>query len=177
VNFIVRSRAPLADWLPNATKATAAADPLHAMSNVLSLEQFLASRNASFRQYVVLLSIFSAIALVLAIVGVYGVMSQSVTQRTGEIGIRVVCGAAARDVLALVLRHAAVVIGIGVAIGVAAAFGLTRLIEGWLWGVTRTDPQTYGVVLVTITLVAFLACLVPAYRALKVDPLTAMRRE
>jgi len=177
MNFIVRSRAPLADWLPTATRAVAAADPLHATSNVISLEQFLFSRNASFRQYVVLLSVFSAIALVLAIIGVYGVMSQSVTHRTGEIGIRVAFGARARDVLALVLRHAAVVIGLGISIGVAAALGLTRLIEEWLWGVTRSDPQTYATVLGTITLVGFLACLVPALRALKVDPLTAIRRE
>ena len=177
VSFLIRSRAPLESWLPAATRVTTAADPLHAMSNVLSLNQFVASRTASFRQYVVLLSVFSAIALVLAVIGIYGVMSQSVTQRTGEIGIRVAFGAEARDVLMLVLRQGLIVIAIGVTIGTAAALGVTRLIAGVLWGVTPSDPPTYAAVLVTITLVALFACLVPAYRALRVDPLTAIRRE
>ena len=126
---------------------------------------------------VVLLSVFSALALVLAMVGIYGVMSQSVSHRTGEIGIRVAFGARARDVLVLVLRQGLVVIGLGIVIGAIAALGVTRLIQGFLWGVTTSDPQTYTVVLVTIAFVALLACLVPAYRALKVDPLTAMRHE
>jgi len=176
-NFIVRTRAPLADWLPSATRETAAADPLHAMSNVLSLDQFVALRNQRFRQYVVLLSVFSAIALILAVVGIYGVMSQSVTQRTGEIGIRMAFGAQARDVLALILRQGVKVIGVGVVIGALAALGLTRLIQSLLWGVTPSDPTTYATVVATIVVIAIVACVVPAYRALKVDPLTAIRRE
>jgi putative ABC transport system permease protein len=147
------------------------------MSNVLSLEQFVALRNQVFRQYAMLLGVFSTIALVLAVIGIYGVMSQSVTQRTGEIGIRMAFGAEARDVLMLVLRHGFTVIGVGVIIGVAAALGLTRLIAGFLWGVTPSDPQTYAAVLATITFVAVFACVWPAYRALRVDPLTAIRRE
>jgi putative ABC transport system permease protein len=177
VNFIVRSRAPLSQWVAGATTATTAADPLHAMSNVMSLEQFVERQNTGFRQYVVLLAVFSGIALVLAVIGIYGVMTHSVAQRTGEIGIRVAFGAQARDVLALVLRHAFVVIGTGVALGVAAALGATRLIASFLWGVTASDPQTYAVVLATSMLVALFACLVPAYRAVKVDPLTAIRGE
>jgi putative ABC transport system permease protein len=121
--------------------------------------------------------VFSAIALVLAVVGIYGVMSQAVTQRTGEIGIRVAFGAGGRDVLSLILRQGVVVIASGLVIGIIAALGASRLIEGALWGVTPSDPPTYGIVMVTIALVALFACLVPAYRALKVDPLTAMRRE
>jgi len=177
MNFIVRSRVPLAEWLPGATKATAAADPLHAMSNVLSLSQLVALRTAGGRQYATLLGVFSAIALILAVVGIYGVMSQSVTQRTGEIGIRVAFGAGGRDVLSLILRQGLVVIATGLVIGMVAALGATRLIESALWGVTPSDPPTYGVVLAAITLVALFACLVPAYRAMKVDPLTAIRRE
>jgi len=177
MNFIVRSRAPLADWLPAATRATTSADPLHAMSNVLSMEQFVALLNANFRQYVVLLSVFSGIALVLAVIGIYGVMTHSVAQRTGEIGIRMAFGAESRDVLALVLRQALIVIGTGAVIGVVAALGATRLIVGFLWGVKTSDPQTYAAVLATIGIVALFACLVPVYRALKVDPLTAMRHE
>jgi predicted permease len=177
VNFIVRSRAPLGDWLEGATRATTAADPLHAMSNVMSLRQFVERQNTGFRQYVVLLAVFSGIALVLAVIGIYGVMTHSVAQRTGEIGIRVAFGAQARDVLALVLRHAFAVIGTGVVIGVAVSLGATRLIASFLWGVKPSDPQTYAAVLLTITVVALFACLVPAYRAVKVDPLTAIRRE
>ena len=175
MNFIVRSRAPLAVWLPGATMA--AADPLHAMSNVLSLDQLVALRTAGGRQYATLLGVFSAIALILAVVGIYGVMSQSVTQRTGEIGIRIAFGAGGRDVLSLILRQGLAVIASGLIIGIVAALGATRLIEGALWGVTPSDPPTYGVVIAAITLVALFACLVPAYRAMKVDPLTAIRRE
>jgi ABC-type antimicrobial peptide transport system permease subunit len=117
------------------------------------------------------------VALLLAVVGIYGVMSHSVTQRTNEIGIRVAFGASARNVLASVLGRGLIVIGIGTAIGLVASLSLTRIIASSLWGVTPTDPATYTVVLVTLLVVACLACYVPARRALKVDPLVAMRRD
>jgi putative ABC transport system permease protein len=177
MNFLIRSRVPLEQWLPGATAATVAADPLHAMANVVSIEQFVANQSTLLRQYVTLLTVFSGIALLLAMVGVYGVMTHSVTQRTGEIGIRVAFGAQARNVLALVLRQGVTLIVIGIAIGAAAALGLTRLLQGLLWGVKPTDPATYATVMTAIAAVSLMACLVPAYRALKVDPLTAMRQD
>jgi putative ABC transport system permease protein len=114
------------------------------------------------------------------VVGIYGVMSHSVTQRTPEICIRVAFGATARDVLGSVLGRGLAVIGAGMAIGLAVSLGLTRttqIISSTLWGVTATDPATYAIVLVTLFAVACLACYVPARRALKVDPLVAMRHD
>jgi putative ABC transport system permease protein len=104
-------------------------------------------------------------------------MSHSITQRTSEIGIRVAFGATARDILGSVLGQGLIVIGIGMVIGLAASLGLTRIISSSLFGVTASDPTTYGVVLLTLFVVACLACYVPARRALKVDPLVAMRQD
>jgi putative ABC transport system permease protein len=177
VTFVVRSRARIDDWLPGARAAAKQLDPAHAVNNVQLLSAFAAQQTQGFRQYVILLGVFSGIALLLAVVGVYGVMSHSVTQRTNEIGIRVAFGASARNVLGSVLGRGLIVIGVGMAIGLAASLSLTKIIERSLYGVTSTDPTTYTVVLVTLLLVACLACYVPARRALNVDPLEAMRQD
>jgi putative ABC transport system permease protein len=177
VTFVVRSRARIDDWLPGARAAAKQLDPAHAVNNVQLLSAFAAQQTQGFRQYVILLGVFSGIALLLAVVGVYGVMSHSVTQRTNEIGIRVAFGASARNVLGSVLGRGLIVIGVGMAIGLAASLSLTKIIERSLYGVTSTDPTTYTVVLVTLLLVACLACYVPARRALTVDPLEAMRQD
>jgi putative ABC transport system permease protein len=177
VTFVVRSRAPIEDWMPAARKSATAIDPSHAITSVRRLEDFAVQQTQGFRQYVILLTVFSGIALVLAAVGVYGVMSHQVTQRTNEIGIRVAFGASARDVLREVLRRGVIVIGIGMAIGLAASLGLTQVIRGALFGVTATDPLTFSVVLAFLFGVAFVACYVPARRALRVDPLVAMKHE
>ena len=177
VTFVVRSRARLDDWLPNARAAAKDVDPAHAVTDVRLVSEFAAQQTQGFRQYVILLTVFSGIALLLAVVGIYGVMSHSVTQRTNEIGIRVAFGATARDVLGSVLGRGLIVIAIGMAVGLVASLSLTRIIAGVLFGVTATDPTTYAIVLLMLFLVACLACLVPARRALRVDPLEAMRQE
>ncbi|HKH70378.1 MAG TPA: FtsX-like permease family protein, partial [Vicinamibacterales bacterium] len=177
VTFVVRSKARMDDWLPGARAAAKQLDPAHAVNNVQLLTAFAARQTQGFRQYVILLGVFSGIALLLAVVGIYGVMSHSVMQRTNEIGIRVAFGATARDVLASVLGRGLVVISTGLVIGLVASLSLTRIIESALWGVTSTDPATYTVVLLTLLAVACLACYVPARRALNVDPLVAMRQE
>jgi putative ABC transport system permease protein len=177
VTFVVRSSGRIDDWLPGARAAATQIDPAHAVNNVQLLSAFAAQQTQGFRQYVILLGVFSGIALLLAVVGVYGVMSHSVMQRTNEIGIRVAFGATARNVLASVLGRGLVVIGTGIAIGLVASLSLTQLIKSALWGVTATDPVTYAVVLLTLFAIACLACYVPARRALKVDPLVAMRQE
>jgi predicted lysophospholipase L1 biosynthesis ABC-type transport system permease subunit len=125
----------------------------------------------------VLLSIFAGIALLLAAIGVYGLMSYSVEQRMQEIGIRVALGAGRRDVLALVVRQGMTLAAAGVGLGLAAAYGLTRLISSLLFGVKAQDPLTFGVVAVTVTLVAIVACLVPARRASAVDACDALRHQ
>ena len=177
VVFVVRSRARIDDWLPGARAAAKELDPAHAVNNVQLVSAFAARQTQGFRQYVILLGVFSGIALLLAVVGVYGVMSHSVTQRTNEIGIRVAFGASARNVLGTILGRGLIVIGVGMAIGLAASLSLTKIIERSLYGVTATDPTTYTLVLLTLFVVACLACYVPARRALDVDPLAAMRQD
>jgi len=177
VTFVVRSQAQVGDWLPGAQAAAIQLDPAHAVTGVQLLEDFAAQQTQGFRQYVILLGVFSAIALVIAVVGVYGVMSHTVTQRTSEIGIRVAFGATARNILAIVLGQGLMVIGLGLVVGLVVSLAATRIISSYLYGVTATDPATFGVVLATLFVVACLACYVPAWRALKVDPLVAMRHD
>jgi putative ABC transport system permease protein len=177
VTFVVRSRGRLDDWLPGARAAAKEIDPAHAVNTVRQVAEFAAQQTQGYRQYVMLLAAFSGIALLLAVVGIYGVMSHSVTQRTNEIGIRVAFGATARNVLTSVLGRGLIVIATGMAIGLAASLSLTRIIDSALFGVTSTDPTTYILVLLTLLVVACLACYVPARRALNVDPLVAMRQE
>jgi len=124
-----------------------------------------------------LLSIFAGLALLLAAIGIYGLMSYTVEQRTQEIGIRMALGAGRGDMLKLIVRQGMLLAGIGVAIGLASAFGLARVLASLLFGVKTTDPATYGAVALVLISVAFLATVLPARRATKIDPLIALRYE
>ena len=147
------------------------------IEDVVTMTRRMQNSIAPQRLNLVLLASFAFIALVLAAVGIYGVMAQAVTQRTQEIGIRMALGAQVRDVLALVLRNGLKLALIGVAIGLVGAFWLTRLMSKLLFGVTPTDAGTFAVVAAILLVVAFLACYIPARRASKVDPLVALRYE
>ena len=125
----------------------------------------------------IVLGAFAALALMLAAVGLYGVISYSVTQRTQEIGIRVALGAARKDVLAMVLRQGLGVAVVGLAVGLLIAMMLNRTLKGLLVGVSTTDPLTLVVTAAVLLLVAVLACYVPARRAMRVDPMVALRFE
>jgi len=152
-------------------------DPAQPVSNVRTMEEILSEEVAQRRIGMTLLASFAALALLLASLGIYGVLSYSVTQRTQEIGIRMALGAGRRDVLQQVMGDGLRLAAAGVAIGLGVSFALTRLMAGLLFGVSASDPRTLaGVTLLLIT-IALLACYIPARRAAKVDPMIALRYE
>jgi putative ABC transport system permease protein len=153
------------------------ADSQLPVTEVKTMNEVSAASFAARRFNMLLLAIFAGLALVLAAVGIYGVMSYAVTQRTQEIGIRMALGARATDVLKLVIRNGMMLTLLGVVIGVAGAFALTRLLTTLLFGVTPTDKSTFIALSGVLILVALLACYLPARRATKVDPLVALRYE
>jgi len=147
------------------------------MSGVQTMEEIIADSLAARRLSMIVLGIFAALAVVLASIGIYGVISYLVGQRTQEIGIRMALGARPRDVLAQVLGQGAKMVALGVLIGLVAAFGLTRLMATLLFDVSATDPLTFAGVAALLALVALAACYVPARRAMRVDPIVALRYE
>jgi putative ABC transport system permease protein len=147
------------------------------VTRVETMSEVAASSFAARRFNMSLLSVFAGLALVLAAVGIYGVMSNAVTQRTQEIGIRLALGARTIDVLKLIIRDGLMLVSIGIALGLAGAYALTRLMTTLLFGVTPTDGLTIGVVSAVLIGIALLACFIPARRATKVDPLVALRYE
>jgi putative ABC transport system permease protein len=144
---------------------------------VSTMDQLLASGAAATRFQMVLLGIFAAAGLLLATLGIYGLISYSVTQRTREIGVRMALGAGRSEVLRMVVRQGVILSLIGVGVGLAAALGLTRLMSSLLYGVAPTDPATFGLVPLGLFVVTVLASYIPARRATKVDPMVALRYE
>jgi predicted permease len=147
------------------------------VSRPQTMNEVIAASLAQQRFSMILLDAFAVVALLLASLGLYGVISYLVGQRTQELGIRLALGAQRKDVLRLVLKHGMKMTLAGVALGLVAALGLTRLLSKMLYGVSTTDPATFAVITLLLSTVALLACLVPARRATKVDPLVALRYE
>jgi putative ABC transport system permease protein len=152
-------------------------DPNLPLYDVQTMDEIVSRSMAPRRFNMFLLSIFAAVALLLALVGVYGVLAYSVGQRTAEIGLRVALGATPRSVLALIIGQGMRPIVVGIAIGMAGAVGLSHFVSSLLFNVKPVDPLTYGAVALLVAIAALLSCYVPALRALRVDPVAALRQE
>ena len=173
----VRTRGNPERYVNLVRDAVRSVDPDQPISNVAPMEELLSRSVGQRRLSMMLLSLFSGIALVLASVGIYGVMSYSVTQRSRELGVRIALGADRSDVLRLVLRQGMGLAVLGIGIGLGAALALTRLIESQLFGVTATDPATFVLVAGVLATTALLANLIPAIRATRLDPAVVLREE
>jgi putative ABC transport system permease protein len=157
--------------------ALRAANPEIPVYQVRTLDEFVSERSAERRLAAQLITVFAAVALLLAAVGIYGVMSYAVAQRTQEIGIRMALGAGEENITKMVLRNGALLALSGVTIGLLLAFGLARLIASMLFQTSAADPPTFSVVPLVLLGVALLACYLPARRAARVDPMNALRYE
>lgn len=173
----VRSALPAATLTAAIRNTVASIDPHQPISSVKTMDQVISTTTAPRRFNALLLGMFAAIALVLATLGIYSVISYSITLRTQEIGIRMALGANRPAILRMVLRKGLVLTLIGAGIGLVGAFALTRWMSSLLFGVSASDPATYVIVLLVALGAALLACMVPARRATRVDPLVALRYE
>ena len=177
VAVVLRTEGDPTAVMGSVRRAVEEIDPREVVYNVQTMDEVVSNSFAARRLSMILLGVFAALALVLACVGIYGVISYLVGQRTHEIGVRLALGAQRGDVLRLVLGHGARMALIGVAIGVGAALGLTRLMANQLFGVSAHDPLTFAGVAMLLIIVAVAACYIPARRALRVDPIIALRCE
>ncbi len=177
MNLIIRTTADPLNLTAAVRRQVQGMDPNQPVYNVSTMEQTLDQSLVTQRLSMTLLAFLASLALILAAVGIYGVMSYTVTQRSHEIGIRMAIGAQPRDVFKMVIGRGMMLALIGVAFGLVGAFSLTRLMKSMLFAVEPTDPVTFAGIAVLLTSVALVACYVPGRRATKVDPLVALRYE
>src|SRR5262245_1835693 len=173
--FAVRTDADPAAIATSVRGLVSQIDPSAAVDNIATMEQIVANAMSRPRLYAVLLGIFAGVAMVLAAIGIYGVLAYLVAHRAKEIGIRMALGARRTQVVALVLRQTAVLTAIGIVVGVAGAAALSRYLEGLLFGLTPLDATTFVSVIAAFCAVAALASYVPARRATRVDPINVLR--
>jgi putative ABC transport system permease protein len=174
---VVRSASAPQEVVSALQSAILSLDDQLAIAHVRTMDQLLYESVAGSRFRAVLFGVFAALALALAMIGIYGVMAYTVSQRTHEIGIRMALGARRMNILRTILREGAGLALLGVAIGFVVALALSRTLAGLLFGVQATDPVTFGIVAALLLGVALAACYVPARRATRVDPMVALRHE
>jgi putative ABC transport system permease protein len=177
ISFVVRAALPQATLFPSIKAAVRDVDPEQAVSRLRPVSELVSDAVARYRFSMLLLTVFGALALSIAAVGVYGVMAYSVSQRTRELGIRLALGASTTSVRYLVLGRGLGMAGLGIGIGLVGALALTRLLVSQLFGVSPTDPAVLAAAVATLAAVSAVACLVPALRATRVDPVIALRSE
>jgi predicted permease len=173
----VRSVLPQSAEVSEIRAAVMALDRDIAVADVHPMSDRMSQASAGRRFQTVLLTVFSGVAMLLAVVGVYGLLAYSVRQRTGEIGIRMALGASKIGVVRLILREGLTLLGVGLVIGMGTALGCTRLLTGFLYGVPAVDPATFAVVPILLLTATIAACLIPSFRAAGIDPINALRHE
>jgi ABC-type antimicrobial peptide transport system permease subunit len=174
--LIIRTKAAPESLAKPAPEEMARFDHDMPVRNVTTMEDIITWTLGRTRLAAWLLGLFAALAVTLAVAGLYGVMSYAVSQRTSEIGLRMALGATTTDVLRMVIGEGSRVILVGLILGLAAAYTFSRLLVSLLFGITATDPLSYAGAVVALGLTALLACYLPARKATKVDPLLALRR-
>ena len=177
MNVALRTQGDPLSLVPALRKEVQAIDPQQPIATVRTMDDWVKRSTATPRYRTTLLGLFAALAMILAATGIYGVMSYSVAQRTHEIGVRMALGARRSEVLGLIIRQGMLLVTIGLVLGLAGAFALTRVMSSLLFGVGTKDPVTFVAVAVLLSLVALIACYMPARRATKIDPLEALRYE
>jgi len=177
MSVVVRTSGPPSSVSGAVRSSVLAIDRDQPIASVQTMDEIVSSSISNERFTLLLLGLFAAVALALAAIGIYSVMAYTVTQRTGEIGLRMALGAQSGDVLKLVVGQGMVMALIGIAVGLAGAFALTRVMSSLLFSVGATDPVTFIAIPLILAGVALAACFVPARRAAKVDPMIALRYE
>ncbi len=177
MTLVIRTRADATSVAAGARNVIQSIDSEQPVADVRTLDSLLANSIARARFSALLLAVFAGLAVALSAIGIYGVISYVVTQRGHEIGVRMALGAQSSDVVKLVLRSGMILAVMGVLLGLAGAFALTRVMTSLLFGVTPTDAFTFASVSALLLLIALVACYLPARRATKLDPLAALRYE